>query len=159
MKKYLLPFVLVMSLSGCATFGNAFQADPWRTVETVVGGVETAISIGKIIFDKLLPFIAPEQKEAAQEKFDAAVLIIKNAETVARLSISSVSNATGEKPDVGKAIGDLAVAASALQEVIDQIKVLASSIPEKRARLADPTYQLFTRQVELVKLQAESAVR
>ena len=145
----------VINLSGCALFQNMAQTslqDPWKTVETVIGVVNTAIEIGRVIFNQLSPLLTDGDRRDTQDKFDAAVLIIVQAQTTARNAVRIWEDTAGsEEPDLGKVVGDIIIAAQGLEELIDAVRSFGASVPTRRALMNDPAYATFKDQMEHVR--------
>jgi len=129
MRVLLLAAVLVLSsATACTpTWFQDFKDNPVNSTESVLNTAQGALDVAQIAFNQLKVFLAPEQQEAAQGKFDQAVVTATLAMQAVRDAVAAAAEASEPSPNLFTVIQSVGQAISDVQAVIASIRDLASA--------------------------------
>lgn len=128
MRKLLIALVLVMSVPGCTpTWFQDFKDNPVNSTEAVLNTAQAALDVAQITFNQLKGYLAPDQQEQVQAKFDQAVVTATLAMQAVRDAVAAAAEASSKNPDFFTVIQSVGQAVSDVQAVIASIRDLASA--------------------------------
>ena len=140
MRKLLFALVLVMSVPGCTpTWFQDFKDNPVNSTEAVLNTAQAALDVAEITFSQLKGYLAPDQQEQVQAKFDQAVVTATLAMQAVRDAVAAAAEAGTQSPDLFSVIQSVGQAVSDIQAVIASVRELASASKPGAAPGVAPT--------------------
>lgn len=128
MRTLILAAVLALSFTACTpTWFQDFKDNPVNSTEAVLNTAQAALDVAEITFNQLKGYLAPEQQDQVQAKFDQAVVTATLSMQAVRDAVAAAAEAKSNDPDLFSVVQSVGQAISDVQAVIASIQELASA--------------------------------
>jgi len=107
--KTLIALLLSVSMvvsTGCGSWLSNFEKDPVAQTNSILGTIETIISVATLIFGDAKPLLPVDQQAKAQADFNVLILNANRVKQEAQDLLVIAKDTSNEHPDLSKVVTD-----------------------------------------------------